>query len=519
MGFPQAGFARLSKSLISIRGPDATKFLNGLLTSRLLPNVVKKKQHTISDSDEMRLADLQDIIDINTNYGLMHEDIYDPDHSINIGRDGIYSMILNSKGRVFTDLYLYAFPFHNFREMFLETMKEPGYLLEIDEDNLSRVMMMLKLHKLSAKVKVLPDLQLHSYYYYNDFDTFDRWLENVQSQYFQCSDPVNALQSANSFIQNQVIFNRHYAKNILGFAVDNRIPNLGFKFVTNKLVTSKNEDGSSSIKNEDGSSSIKNEDGSSSIKNEDGSSSIKNEDGSSSINIDELFSASFKKQFNINVITEAEVTKRRFENGLFETNDAAKDESLLPFECNLDYVNGLSLDKGCYVGQELTIRTYNNGIIRKRIYPVKFFKLTNELDHKKEIEVASAGTPIELNNIPISSLSKFKITPLNNTTESEKTPPFPELTPSPFASVSTSSISTSSSSSSSSSSSFPSSRPVRKRKNSSGKILAVREDLGLALLTISDVNKCKFFKLEPPSPEVPSEPIGLKVVTPDWWPI
>ena len=66
--------------------------------------------------------------------------------------------------------------------------------------------------------------------------------------------------------------------------------------------------------------------------------------------------------------------RRRFENGVFETQDAPKGTSLLPFECNLDYVNGLSLDKGCYVGQELTIRSFNNGVIRKRIFPVQFLK-------------------------------------------------------------------------------------------------------------------------------------------------
>lgn len=30
--------------------------------------------------------------------------------------------------------------------------------------------------------------------------------------------------------------------------------------------------------------------------------------------------------------------------------------------------------KGCYVGQELTIRTYHTGVVRKRIVPIQIYK-------------------------------------------------------------------------------------------------------------------------------------------------
>jgi folate-binding protein YgfZ len=29
--------------------------------------------------------------------------------------------------------------------------------------------------------------------------------------------------------------------------------------------------------------------------------------------------------------------------------------------------------KGCYVGQELTVRTYHTGVVRRRIYPVQIY--------------------------------------------------------------------------------------------------------------------------------------------------
>ncbi|PLW29118.1 hypothetical protein PCASD_15994 [Puccinia coronata f. sp. avenae] len=46
----------------------------------------------------------------------------------------------------------------------------------------------------------------------------------------------------------------------------------------------------------------------------------------------------------------------------------------LPFEANLDYHHGVDFRKGCYVGQELTARTYHTGVIRKRLVPVLIAK-------------------------------------------------------------------------------------------------------------------------------------------------
>lgn len=41
-----------------------------------------------------------------------------------------------------------------------------------------------------------------------------------------------------------------------------------------------------------------------------------------------------------------------------------------PMESNMDIMGGLDFRKGCFVGQELTVRTYHTGILRKRIFPV-----------------------------------------------------------------------------------------------------------------------------------------------------
>lgn len=61
----------------------------------------------------------------------------------------------------------------------------------------------------------------------------------------------------------------------------------------------------------------------------------------------------------------------RYTIGLAEGNEFLKGQSF-PLEMNCDYLNGISFSKGCYVGQELTARTYHTGVTRKRIMPLIF---------------------------------------------------------------------------------------------------------------------------------------------------
>ena len=50
----------------------------------------------------------------------------------------------------------------------------------------------------------------------------------------------------------------------------------------------------------------------------------------------------------------------------FQYNDA------FPHEADMDQLNGVDFDKGCYVGQEVVSRVEHRGTARKRVVPVTF---------------------------------------------------------------------------------------------------------------------------------------------------
>ncbi|ORX95207.1 hypothetical protein BCR34DRAFT_579440 [Clohesyomyces aquaticus] len=64
----------------------------------------------------------------------------------------------------------------------------------------------------------------------------------------------------------------------------------------------------------------------------------------------------------------------RYINGVAEGQEEILRESALPMESNIDLSRGIDFRKGCYVGQELTIRTKHTGVVRKRILPIQLYR-------------------------------------------------------------------------------------------------------------------------------------------------
>ena len=60
----------------------------------------------------------------------------------------------------------------------------------------------------------------------------------------------------------------------------------------------------------------------------------------------------------------------RYDIGLSEGSDETA--NCIPLEHNLALLNGVSFQKGCYIGQELVARTNYVGIVRKRVMPITF---------------------------------------------------------------------------------------------------------------------------------------------------
>lgn len=69
---------------------------------------------------------------------------------------------------------------------------------------------------------------------------------------------------------------------------------------------------------------------------------------------------------------------RRYLMGVPEGQAELLRENALPLEGNLDVMGGIDFRKGCYVGQELTIRTKHQGIVRKRVLPAMIYGVEEE---------------------------------------------------------------------------------------------------------------------------------------------
>jgi transferase CAF17, mitochondrial len=93
---------------------------------------------------------------------------------------------------------------------------------------------------------------------------------------------------------------------------------------------------------------------------------------------------------------------RRTLHGVPEGPEEILEGQALPAESNLDVLSGIDYTKGCYVGQELTSRTYHTGVIRKRLLPMSLYPSNGEASEPQtlewnpsvKVELPPSGTPL-----------------------------------------------------------------------------------------------------------------------------
>ncbi|KAI0462248.1 hypothetical protein LJB42_004336 [Komagataella kurtzmanii] len=447
--------ARLDKGFVQVQGPDSTEFLNGLITTMLLPTFTKKNQHTITNKDLQLEGILAKQIQLTpeeikeTNWGILHEDSYLSDEDpmkLGIRRDGLYTLFLNSRGRVFSDAFIYPTP------LIMEDSdtSEPSYLVEVDHKITNQLFMMMNMHKLTAKIK-LTKPELKSWYIYSEKEIFENYIYKIQNTFFNnatSTDPETANISMQEFIRSRALLDS-YSDDVKGFAIDNRSPYFGLKLVTGTALELSQL--------------------------------------SPLRNLDEIHMASNSSEYKLH----------RIINGIVEPADLDMEHSVLPFELNVDFTNGISFEKGCYVGQELTTRTYTTGIIRKRIMPIKLYDLTTIDKESLKDTISIEGDNFE----PL--LKSCRDIKIINENESEAEQPQGET---PFA---TSPFGNS-----------PTKRASKRKRPEVGKLLHMEKNIGLALVNLKHITPDNSighneFILDT---KVDGKTIGVKVFIPDWWP-
>ncbi|KAG5999700.1 hypothetical protein E4U21_006426 [Claviceps maximensis] len=249
---PPAGLAVLpSRQLLSVSGPDAAKFLQGIVTAN------------VTGPD-----------------GLPRTDAF-------------YSGFLTATGRVLHDIFIYPFQGRGRGCLALPPThqeEDGGYLIEADASEMARFTKLVKRYKLRAKVTV-------------------RIIPQDEASVWQAWDDDHVLPRGNRPLGIAPNESRLVLRDPRAPGMGHRIIQMGHKTPDVDLETS----------------------------------------------------------------TQDAYTIRRYLYGVPEGQDEMLREQALPLESNMDVMNGIDFHKGCYIGQELTIRTKHRGVVRKRILPCAIY--------------------------------------------------------------------------------------------------------------------------------------------------
>lgn len=433
-----AGFTHLrSRSVLRVAGPDATKFLNGLITSKMIPQGTKRLAMTVEEEREQSLQ--LPTFDMSKDWGVLQESPETSNHTVS--RLGLYTMFLNSKGRIMTDAWIYP----RFLPQGDLSAQDAEYLVETDSSMIKHLSTMFALHKLRSKVTVSPVEDVNIWGVYND-EEMDSLFE-IQQDYIdpesQVKTPLEAYANMQKLLLSPLFQEGIDGGSITAMAFDNRVPDSGLRLI---LPTS----------------------------------------------IDPIQIISQSYLTHRQSIPEEHYHIRRSLFGVPETPSDITPNKFLPLEFNLEFMGGVHFDKGCYTGQELTVRTFHTGVVRKRVVPVRLYDLS--------IPMAPDGLTLEyVQDDPVCGMvprGQWEI--VADQKEQEQ-----RLAASPFGNVSSKSVRS------------------RKTSRSSGTLLSTYGNIGLALVRLEDFAKddTQFHVNIPGAGDGNKDlRVGVKAFIPYWWP-
>ena len=225
----------------------------------------------------------------------------------------LYSFILNTSGRIISDLFIYSFP--NRRDQLL---------IEVDSSIVDKIVSLLKRYKIRRKVAIEP-LSEHRGQVVAIYPDLPETCV-LQKPRLQCVSS-----DENLFIVQ-----------------DPRCHYFGFRFLNLRSTIE--------------------------------------------INLSILIKRTSDRFTNalFELREERDYRRFRYQNGFGEGAIDFLPENVFPFEANAEVLNGVSFQKGCYIGQELTARTYHTGVIRKRLLPIEL--------------IPSEGVSLPISDIPVQNV-------------------------------------------------------------------------------------------------------------------
>ncbi|OTB13787.1 hypothetical protein K445DRAFT_319674 [Daldinia sp. EC12] len=265
---PSSGYALLtSRRLISLSGPDAPRFLHGLITQPVTeePGSGSARQRHSTPGAPSRV-------------------------SLAAGAVGFYSGFLNATGRVLHDVFVYR------DTLGLSSAEGKAFIVEVDAAQVHTLAQHFKRYKLRSKLSF-------------------RVLDEGEASAWQVWDGTSSSSSSSSSYSSPLLPEHSQLSRLKNSIVlpDTRAPGMGHRVI--------------------------------------------DYGGAKGLDLD------------LEKSDDSAYRVRRYLLGVAEGQEEIPREQALPLEANMDLMGGIDFRKGCYVGQELTIRTRHRGVVRKRILP------------------------------------------------------------------------------------------------------------------------------------------------------